>query len=541
MTTTETTTNSIDVLIVGAGFSGLHVLQKLRKLGFSAKIYESGSGLGGTWYWNRYPGVRVDSDFTFYQYSQDDIWKGFDWTERFPGQEELERYFKHVDDKLNLSKDIIFNTTVTSAEFYHSRNQWLVQTNVDGILTWANTFILCTGAADLRYTPSFQGLNKFKGTTCHTRLWPKDLNFAGKRVAVIGTGASGIQVIQEIASKVSHLTVYQRTPNIALPMQQSSIEDQKNWKFPPDETRQEILTNSRTTFSGLDMDYKQSNGIDATPDERRALFKDLFQRGGFHFIGANYQDILLNRETNSAAYDFWCEATRARINDPIKKDILAPLIPPHPFGAKRNSLEQSYYEVFNRSNVDIIDVRKSAIIEITEEGVKTALEDVIKVDIIIFATGFDALTGAILNIEIKTDDNKSLQDKWKNGVWTNVGMTTADFPNMFFLYGPQAPTSFANGPSLAEIQGDWIIRLLVYMRNENKIKIVATEEAERNWKKMITELWNMSLCPEAESWYQGANIPGKTKEPLMYAGGIPRYVAILEDSVKNDYSGFELS
>lgn len=483
----------------------------------------------------------MDSDCTYYQYSQDEIWKGFDWTERFPGQQELERYFKHVDDKLNLSKDITFDATVTSAEFIHSRNQWLVKTNVDGIVTWANYFILCTGAADFRYTPSFQGLHKFKGSICHTRSWPKDLNVAGKRVAVIGTGASGIQVIQEIASEVSHLTVYQRTPNMALPMQQSSIENQKNWKFPSDEKRQEILTNSRTTFSGLDMDHIKSDGVDATPDERRAVFEDLFKRGGFHFVSANYQDILLNRETNTAAYDFWCEMTRARINDPIKRDILAPLIPPHPFGAKRNSLEQTYYEVFNRDNVDIINIRKSPIIEITEEGIKTALENETKVDIIVCATGFDALTGAILNIEIKTDDNKSLQAKWKSGVSTYLGLTTANFPNVFFLYGPQAPTPFANGPSLIEIQGDWIVRLLVYMRDNNKNKIVATEEAERDWKKMITELWNMTVCPEAESWYQGANIPGKIKETLAYAGGIPKYVTILEDSAKDDYSGFVLS
>lgn len=535
------TATSVDVLIVGAGFSGLHLLQKLRKLNFKTTIYESGSDIGGTWYWNRYPGARVDSDFTFYQYAQDEIWKDFEWTERFPGQQQLEKYFKHVDEKLNLSKDIHLNTTVTSAEFFNSRNQWLVKTNVDGILTWANTLILCTGAADLRYTPSFPGLNKFKGLTCHTRSWPKDLNLTGKRAAVIGTGASAIQVIQEISAEVEHLTVYQRTPNIALPMQQSTTEDQRNWKFPPYEKYQEILEYSRTTFSGLDMDYIQSNGADATSDEKRAIFQDLFKRGGFHYIGGNYKDILLHKETNEAAYNFWCEATRARINDPIRKDILAPLIPPHPFGAKRNSLEQNYYEVFNQSNVDLIDVRKSPIIGITEDGIETELEKETKVDIIIFATGFDAVTGAILNIEIKTDENQSLQEKWKNGVWTNVGMTTAGFPNMFFLYGPQAPTAFANGPSLAEIQGDWIIRLLVYMKKENKKKIVATEEAEQNWKKMVTELWNMSLCPTADSWYQGANIPGKTREPLIFAGGIPRYVAILEESAKNNYSGFVLS
>lgn len=532
---------SVDVLIVGAGFSGLHLLQKLRKLGFNTRIYESGSGIGGTWYWNRYPGARVDSDFTFYQYSQDELWKDFEWTERFPGQDQLEKYFKHVDNKLNLSKDIHFNTTVTSAEFIHSRSQWFVETNVDGSHTWANTLILCTGIADLRYTPSFKGLHHFKGITCHTKAWPKDLDLAGKRVAVIGTGSSGIQVIQEISPKVEHLTVFQRTPNIALPMVQSTIQDQRNWKFPPYEKFQEILERSRLTFSGLDMDYIKSNGADATPDERRAVFQDLFYRGGFYFICANYQDILVDKDTNDAAYDFWCKATRARINDPIKKDILAPLIPPHPFGAKRNSLEINYYEMFNRSNVDLIDVRKSPIVEISEQGIATELEGETKVDIIIFATGFDAVTGGILNIDIKTDENQSLRDKWKNGVWTNIGMTIAGFPNMFFTYGPQAPTAFANGPSLAEIQGDWIARLLVYMRNKNKKKIVASEEAEKNWKKTVDDLWNVSLCPIADSWYQGANIPGKTREPLIYAGGIPQYVSILEDSAKNGYTGFVLS
>lgn len=533
--------SSIDCLIVGAGFSGLHMLHKLRKLGFTAKIYESGSGLGGAWHWNRYPGVRVDSDHTFYQYAQDEIWKGFEWTERFPGQHELAQYFRHVDDKLCLSKDIYFDTTVTSAEFCTSRNQWIIKTNVDETLTWANFLILCTGAADTRYSPSFQGLDRFKGVTCHTRLWPDDLNVKGKRVAVIGTGASGIQVIQEVASEVSHLTVYQRTPNMALPMRQATVDDQTNWTFPSYEERQEILTKSRTTFSGLDIDSIPCNGVDATPEERHAFFTALYKRGGFSLVGGNYQDLLTNRETNRAAYDFWCEMTRARINDPIRKDILAPLDPPHPFCAKRNSLEQCYYEVFNQNNVDIINVRKSPIVEITEDGIVTEVEGEIKVDVIVFATGFDALTGAILNIEIRNSEQKSLQEKWKTGVLTNVGMTTANFPNMFFLYGPQAPTSFSNGPSLAEIQGDWIANLLAHMKSEGKSRIVATEDSEREWKDQVMEYWSKSLCPEAESWYQGCNIPGKTVEPLLYLGGIPRYVAFLEDCANNGYSGFILT
>lgn len=532
----------VDVLIVGAGFSGLHVLQKLRKEGFQVKIYEAGSGLGGTWYWNCYPGARVDSDFTFYQYTQDDIWKDFEWTERFPAREEIAKYFKHVDHKLNLSKDIQFNTRVTSAQFENSRNLWLVKTENNETLTFANTLILCTGFAERRYTPSFKGLDNFQGITCHTSLWPKSsINVKGKRIAVIGTGASGVQVIQEISSEVGQLTVFQRTPNLALPMQQASVKDQTKWKFPPTEAYQNIFAKTRTSFSGMDMGFIQKNGVDASSDERQAVFKDLFERGGFHFWVANYKDLFHCKETNEAAYQFWCETTRARIKDPIKRDILAPIVQPHAFGTKRPSLEQHYFEVFNQDNVNIIDVRQSPIIEITTNGIKTEIEGNIEVDVIIFATGFDALTGGILNIQLTNGLNESLQDKWKNSVWTYLGIATAGFPNMFFLYGPQAPSAISNGPTCVEAQGDWIIKLLVKMKHGKKTNVVALEEAEHEWKKTITDIWNNSLFSGANSWYQGVNIPGKPRETLCFAGGLPLYNSMLQDCENKHYEGFSIS
>lgn len=439
----------LDVLIVGAGFSGLHLLQKLRKLNFNVKIYEAGTGIGGTWYWNCYPGARVDSDFPFYQFTQDDIWKGFEWTERFPGQRELQKYFKHVDTKLELSKDIEFGVRVTSAVFDGPTNQWFVRTNNSNKLSARTKFlVLCTGFAECRYTPLFKGVNSFKGTTLHTSLWPKSgLDVAGKRVAVIGTGASGVQVIQEIASEVAHLTVYQRTPNLALPMQQSSLSDQTKWKFPTSDMIERTLNMTRTTFAGMDFDFIPSDGVNATPEEREAVFEELFKRGGFYFWVGTYRDMFENQETNDAAYQFWCKKVRARINDPAKKDILAPIVAPHPFGTKRPSLEQRYYEVYNQNNVDIINVRQSPILEITENGIKTQKEGVTDVDIIVFATGFDQ-SGAILNIEIKNEFNETLQDKWKNGVLTSHGISIAGFPNLFFTYGPHAPTSLANGPTV---------------------------------------------------------------------------------------------
>ncbi|KAJ6647438.1 Baeyer-Villiger monooxygenase [Pseudolycoriella hygida] len=533
----------LDVLVVGAGFSGLHFLQKLRKLNFNVKICEATSGIGGTWYIHRYPGARVDSDFPFYQFTQDDIWKGFQWTERFPGQQELEQYFEHVDRKLNLKKDIMFNTRVTSAQFCSSTNQWLVKTNNSEEITVRAKFImLCVGFADRKYTPKFKGVDEFKGIVLHTSVWPKsDIDVVGKRVAVIGTGASGVQTIQEIAPKVDHLTVYQRTPNLALPMQQSSLLDQTNWKFPTPDQFQEIFDSTRSTFSGLDFNFIPLNGSGATHEQREAYFEECFRRGGFYFWIGNYQDIFTNAEVNDAAYQFWCKKTRSRINDPVKKEILAPTIAPHPFGTKRPSLEQRYYEVYNQSNVDIINVRKSPIIEVTEKGIKTEVEGEIEFDVIIFATGYDAQTGAILNVEIKNEFNESIEDKWRNGVLTNFGLSIASFPNIFFTYGPQAPTALSNGPACIEIQADWIIELLVKMRQDHKTKIVATEEAEAKWKEIVNGIWEKTLFPLADSWYQGANIPGKRRETLNFAGGIPMYISFLKDCSSDNYKGFEMS
>lgn len=534
---------TLDALIVGAGFSGLHVLNKLRKEGFNAKIYETGSGIGGTWFWNRYPGARTDSSNVFYQLMQDDIWQGFEWQERFADQKQLLAYFNHVDQKLCLSKDIQFKTRVISAEFNKSRGQWFIQSNNGHeIHTWASHLVLCTGFAERRYTPPFKGLNNFEGELYHTSLWPENgVNLIGKRVAVVGTGASGVQVIQEIAADVAHLTVYQRTPNLALPMQQSNVNNQNRWKFPHHSEYESIFAGTRKSFFGMDRNFVELNTMDVAVDKRRQFFEDLFADGGFAFVIGNYQDVITNQDANDEAYKFWCERTRARINDPLKKEILAPTIPPHPIFAKRASLEQRYYEVYNQSNVDIINIRLSPIIEISNTGIQSQNEGLTKFDVIILATGFDSITGGILNIKIINGDGETLQDKWKEGTWTNLGLSTAGFPNMNFLYGPQAPTALSNGPTCIEIQGDWIVKLMVYMRDQNKTTVVATKEAENDWKRKLNDLWNSTLFCNTESWYNGANIPGKPVEPLNYAGGIPSYVDALETCAKNDYRGFILS
>lgn len=535
--------NTIDVLIVGAGFSGLFVMHKLRKEGFNVKIYEKGSGIGGTWFWNRYPGARTDSSNVFYQFMQDELWQGFEWQERFADQKQILAYFKHVDQKLCLSKNIQFDTKVISAEFNKARGQWCIISDKDNeSCTWASHLILCTGFAERRYTPPFKGYNNFGGEIYHTSLWPENgVNLAGKRVAVVGTGASGVQVIQEIASDVKHLTVYQRTPNLALPMQQSNVKNQKNWRFPQHSELDKIFAATRKSFFGMDKNFAQFNTLDVPIEKRRQFYEDLFAEGGFAFIIGNYEDVLVNQDANHEAYNFWCEKARARINDPLKKEILAPTIPPHPLFAKRASLEQRYYEVYNQNNVDIISLRQSPIVEITNIGIKTENEGVTEFDVIIFATGFDSITGGLLNIHIKNGDGETLQEKWKEGTWTNLGLCTAGFPNMFFLYGPQAPTAFSNGPTCIEIQGDWIVKLIIYLKAQNKTTAMANKEAEADWKRKVVDLWNSTLFCRVESWYNGANIPGKPVEPLNYAGGIPSYVAALEACAQNGYEGFTIS
>ncbi len=536
--------NTLDALIVGAGFSGLYVLNKLRKEGFNVKIYESGSGIGGTWYWNRYPGARTDSEIMYYQFMQDGLWEGFQWQERFAGQEQLLEYFSHVDQKLGLSKDIHLNTKVVSAEFNKSLGKWFIKSDDDGkeLHTWASHLVLCTGFAEKRYTPPFRGLDNFSGEIYHTSLWPQsEVNFKGKRVAVIGTGASGVQVIQEISSDVKHLTVYQRTPNLALPMRQENFKNQNIWKFPHHSEYKDIFAGTRKSFFGMDRNFVDKKTMDVPEDVRRQFFEELYAEGGFAFVIGNYHDVLTNPDANDEVYKFWCEKTRARIVDPLKKDILAPTTPPHPLFAKRASLEQRYYEVYNQRNVDIINIRQSPIIEITNSGIKTEREGVTELDVIILATGFDSITGGILNIRIVNGDGETIQDKWKDGTWTNLGLCTAQFPNMYFLYGPQAPTALSNGPTCIEIQGDWIVKLIVHMRSNNKTTVVSTKEAENAWRSKVIELWNSTLFCHTASWYNGGNIPGKPIEPLNYAGGIPSYVDALETCAENGYQGFILS
>ncbi|KAJ3753902.1 cyclohexanone monooxygenase [Lentinula raphanica] len=528
--------DELDVLVVGAGFSGIYQLYHIRKLGYSVKIFEAASDLGGVWFNNNYPGCRVDSDHPHYQFSLPELWGDFTWKERYPSARELRDYFQYVDRKLDVKKDVFFDTRVVAAHFDEAISRWIVTTE-QGHVVRPHFLVLCVGFASKSYTPQFKGLEKFKGIWYHTAHWPKDdVELTNKRIGVIGTGASGVQVIQEAGPIASHLTVFQRTPNMALPMRQKVLESEMQ-----EEQRMlnpSIFRRSRQTGGGFSFERYPKSLFSATPEERLLYWEDTWTQGGFHFTASNFYDFLMDEDANREVYNFWRDKVRKRILDPKLQEILAPTVPPHPLGAKRCSLEQSYYEVFNQPNVTLIDLNQTDISEVTSKGVTTTNGIEHELDVLVLATGFDSLTGSLTQIDIRGVDGISISEKWANGVYTNLGMTCTNFPNMFFIYGVQAPTAFANGPTLIEIQGDWVVRCIKHMTENDLKAIYATPEAEAEWRGLVINTGYRALINRAKSWYVGANIPGKIVEPLNYTGGVNKYLEIIEGIADRGYEGF---
>ncbi|KAK1227338.1 hypothetical protein PQX77_009660 [Marasmius sp. AFHP31] len=544
-TPTPSPNSNLDVLVVGAGFGGLYQLHNLRKLGYKVHLFESGTDIGGIWYWNCYPGARVDSPIPVYEYSIEDIWKDWNWSERFPGWEELRAYFKHVEEKLQLKKDITFNARVVSADWKESERKWVVKTAND--LTVKPRFlVLALGFAAKLYIPPFPHLDSYQGVCHHTAAWPENLkatDFAGKKVAVIGTGASAIQVIQEagpLLGEKGHLTVFQRTPNFCLPMRQMklSAEVQNRTK----ELYPTIYKRRFQTYGGFIYSVYPKDWNSATPEERILRLEELWAKGSLEIITSNYNDLRRNEEANNAVYAFWRDKVRSRLHDPHMQEKLAPTTPPHPFGAKRAALEETYYEVFNQPNVSLVDMNETPLERFTPKGIRTNDGVEREFDIIVLATGFDSVTGGITQVDIRGVGGQSIKEKWERGVYTNLGMTASGFPNMFFMYGPQGPTAFANGPSCVEAQGNWIIRCLEHLRTNDFARIEATHEAEVEWREVVLDAYErMRLMKKAKSWWNGGNIPGKVVEPLSYAGGVPRYLAMCSKKEEAGYDGFVLS
>jgi cation diffusion facilitator CzcD-associated flavoprotein CzcO len=535
--TDNTETEELDVIIVGAGFAGLYLLDRLRSMGMFVQVFEAGDAPGGVWYWNCYPGARVDSPGPMYQFSRDDLWRDWKFSELYPSWQEIREYFHYVDKKLDLSRDIRFNRRVNEADFDPARNRWTVRSS-DGSVTRARYFVLCTGLGSKPYIPELPGLSDFAGERHHTALWPQQgLDLAGKRVGVIGTGASGVQVAQEAAGVAAHLTVFQRTPNLALPMRQRKLDDDTIRRMKGDYPR--AYQKRRTTFGGFDYEFLEKSASEVSEDERRATFERVWDIGGFAPWVGSFNDLLTNEHSNRAAYDFWRDKTRARINDPAVAEMLAPTEPIHPYGTKRPSLEQNFFDIFNLSNVSLVDLRKTPIERVTRSGIKTAAGEH-DLDVLVLATGFDAVTGGLTSIDIRGTQGETLREKWAKGVRAHLGMAAAGFPNLLFVYGPHSPNAFANGPTCAELQGDWIVGLLDHVRQRDWKRFEATAPGEEEWRTQVLALADATLFPQADSWYLGANIPGKPREMLSFAGGLSTYMAKCNESAERGYEGFTI-
>ncbi|CAF4244728.1 unnamed protein product [Rotaria sp. Silwood2] len=523
-----------DAVIVGAGFSGLYMLYQLREHGFSARIIEAGDGIGGTWYWNRYPGARCDIESMQYSYSfSEKLQQEWKWSELYASQPEILHYLNYVADKLDLRKDIQLSTRVNAAFFDETNSCWKIQTN-QGDRLLAKYCIMATGCLSTAQTPQMKGLDTFKGNHYHTGLWPhKDVCFSGRRVAIIGTGSSGIQSTPVIAEQADHVFVFQRTPNFSIPSRNEPLKSEYEqwWKSNYGEYRRESLENE---FAFLAKDFKNCSAMDLTPEERLQEYEKRWRIGGIAFL-LSFKDLLFNKEANDTAADF----VRAKIRETVKDPTVAETLIPHtyPFGTKRLCVDTNYFETFNRENVTLVDVRNESIDEIIPTGIRIK-EKIYEVDDIVFATGFDAMTGTLLKIDIRGRCGKALREKWADGPRTYLGLMVADFPNLFIVTGPGSPSVFVNMVLGIEQHVDMITASLDHLRMHNYNTIEAQVEAENSWVNHVNDIANMTLFPLANSWYVGANIEGKPRVWMPYIGGFNRYRERCLEIVNNGYEGF---
>ena len=529
---TATDERQFDAVVVGAGFAGLYMLHKLREKGHSARVFEAGSGVGGTWFWNRYPGARCDVESLDYSYSfSEELEQEWVWSERYPAQPEILRYLNHVADRFDLRKDIQLETRVTSAIFDDVTMTWEVHTDRGDRVT-AQFLIMATGclSAAAARVPEFPGLENFEGNWYHTCDWPVEgVDFSGRRVGIIGTGSSGVQAIPVIAQQAAQLTVFQRTPNFSIPARNRQLDDEFQREFKKGYRQRRDMLRKANFF------FATERKILTTPsDEVTEELETRWKNGGAAFLAA-FGDVLLAEEANDTAADF----VRSKIRDTVRDPSVAELLSPkgYPIGAKRLCLDTEYYETYNRDNVTLVDVSAAPIEEITPSGIRTT-DAVYDVDDIVFATGFDAMTGALLAIDIRGRDGMTLREKWAAGPRTYLGLVTEGFPNMFIITGPGSPSVISNMVVSIEQHVDWIGDLLEHMRTRGLKSTEAERDAEDRWVEHVNEVAYRTLFPRANSWYLGANIPGKPRVFMPFVGGVGIYRDICDDVAAKDYEGF---
>lgn len=522
--------NKYDAVIVGGGFAGIYMLYKAKKIGLKAKLLEAGDEAGGTWHWNRYPGARCDIESMQYSYQFDDaLQQEWEWSEKYASQPEILKYIQHVIDRYELGCDMLFNTRVVSAEYDQSSSRWTI--NTDGETYDSQFCIMATGCLSSANMPDFRGKEIFKGPIYHTGEWPKKSpDFSQKRVGIIGTGSSSIQAIPIIAEQAQHLTIFQRTPNFSVPAQNEPLTPEKqkavkaNYSAFREKGKAQIL--AYDTYQNI------KPGASLSDEEILEECENRWELGALNWYGA-FSDIILDQRTNDIVGDFVREKIKRKIKDPQTAEML---MPDSVFGCKRLCADTNYYETFNRDNVTLVDLRKNPIDTFTDQGIKVG-EDHHKLDAIISATGFDAMTGSLNRIKITGRDGLTLKEKWEAGPLTYLGLQSAGFPNLFIISGPGSPSVLTCMITSIEQHVDFIGKAITHMKNKNAVAMEATPEAENSWVSHVNEVAGSTLLNNCNSWYLGANVPGKPRVFMPYIG-FPTYVEKCEAVIANNYEGF---
>ncbi len=530
-------TKDLDAVVIGAGFAGLYMNYRLREtLGLDTQVYEAGDNVGGTWYWNRYPGARCDSDSYMYCFSFDkQLMQEWEWSGKYPEQPEILRYLSHVADRFDLRRNMQFNTRVTAAHFNEATNRWEIETDQGDKVT-AKFLITGIGCLSSGQIPNIPGRDSFLGDSYHTGAWPHTgVDFTGKRVGVIGTGSSGVQSIPVIAKQAAHLHVFQRTPQYTIPARHHTVD-----KAFLDEVKKDydaIYDKARWSQGGLPIDPIERSALSVTDEERTAIYEAAWQEGGFKFLFGSFFDIAVDRRANDTASEFIRAKIRAIVKDPDVADKLVPV--DHPFTSKRALIDTDYFDTYNRDNVTLVDIRHAPIQEITPTGIRTE-DGHYELDIIVFATGFDAMTGTFNRIDIQGRDGEKLKDKWAAGPQTYLGVASAGFPNLFMITGPGSPSVLSNMPVSIEQHVEWISGAIAHTVEHGVTVIEAEATAEKEWVAHVNELAEQTMFMLADSWYLGANIPGKPRVFMPYPGGVGAYRQKCNEVTEAGYLGFSL-
>lgn len=535
----ESTTNHPDAVVVGAGFAGLYMLHRLRETGLRTTVLETGGGIGGTWFWNRYPGARCDIESLDYSYSfSPELEQEWDWSERYPSQPEILRYLEHVADKFDLRRDVQLNTRVVAAAFDESSNRWTVRTDRDERLQ-PQFLIMATGCLSSTKTPEFPGMAEFRGRALHTGNWPhEEVDFTGQRVGVIGTGSSGIQIVPELADRAAELVVFQRTANYSMPARNGPI---------PQDALEQVKANyqqrrhdARYTAAGIpyrNNELSEVSALAVSPERRWSEYESRWKAGGLALLGA-FADTLTDRDANDTIAEFLHTKIHEEVGDPETAELLTPTT--YPFGTKRPCVDNGYFRTFNRDHVALVDVASTPIERITPNGLRTS-EREYELDTIVLATGFDAMTGALLNIDIRGRDGRQLPEKWSDGPRTYLGLATEGFPNLFMITAPGSPSVLSNMIVSIEQHVEWIAGAVDYLRQHELASIEPEKQAEDDWVQHVNEVADGTLFPQAESWYTGSNVVDKTRVFMPYIGGVGLYRETCDEVAANGYPGFSLT